>query len=448
MGKSLNVKLSPKQLIAYKYLTDKTTYEVYFGGSAGSAKSWLGCVWMLTQCVRYDEVRYLMARKEAKKTKETTLKTLFKAARFYHLYDHFTYNDQKGLVKFKGTNSEIVITDLARDPSDPDYDRLGSLELTSAFLDELPEIPFKAYDVIKTRVGRQSNDRHGILDKILSTSNPSKKWVYSYFYKRLKEGTLPEHIKVVLALPRDNMFLEKGYLRILDNITDDATRARLRDGNWEYDDNPNKLLQYEDILYIFENESLKGGNQYITCDVARFGRDKTVIMYWNGWRVEEIIVIPRGDLESVKKEIEELRSRFNVFKSNVIVDSDGLGAGLQDFGGYMGFVNNARPISTFIGQHKDNFNNLKSQCYFHLADKIRDGKVFVKKYGTSHEVKNSIIAELEQVQRDKSDEDGKVSVIPKKIMKENLGYSPDFSDAMMMRAYFDLKKISGSGYLI
>jgi len=79
---------------------------------------------------------------------------------------------------------------------------LGSLELTGAFLDEAPEIPFKAYDVIAhSRIGRQNNERHGLLKNILITSNPSKKWVYPYFYKKHREGKLPPHVKVVLGLP-------------------------------------------------------------------------------------------------------------------------------------------------------------------------------------------------------------------------------------------------------
>jgi len=120
MGKELQVLLNPRQKEAYDYLCDDVTEEVYFGGAAGVSKSWLGTTWIGINCSRYNEVRYLMARKEMKKTKETTLKTFFKAMRYYHLYDHFKYNDQKGLITFKDIGSEIVITDLTRDPKDPE----------------------------------------------------------------------------------------------------------------------------------------------------------------------------------------------------------------------------------------------------------------------------------------------------------------------------------------
>ena len=74
MVKDLQVLFNPKQLIAYNYLCDNITEEVYFGGAAGVSKSWLGTTWIGLNCSRYNEVRYLMARKEMKKTKETTIK--------------------------------------------------------------------------------------------------------------------------------------------------------------------------------------------------------------------------------------------------------------------------------------------------------------------------------------------------------------------------------------
>lgn len=439
---------SPKQLQAYNYLTDDVTSELFFGGSAYSAKSWLGVTWQLVQCVSYPEVTYGIARKELKKAKETTLLTFFKAARYYGLYDYFKYNEQKGLITFKGTGSQIKIIEMARKPDDPNYDKFGSLELTGLFIDEIAEIDETAYTVLITRVGRQNNLEHGILGKTMSTSNPTKKWAYRYFYKPYKEDRLRDDMKVILALPKDNMFGDKSYIKNqLENIKDEANRQRLLLGNWEFDDDSSKLIDYTDILYIFENRRLGGGNHYITCDVARYGRDKTVILYWNGWRVEEIHIIARGDLTKAKQQIEELRQRFGVSKSNVLIDADGLGAGLTDFGGYKGFMNNARAVHSGVGDKRDNYANIKSQCYFKLAENIREQKIYIEKFNLKQADVNFIIEELEQVKRDRADDDGKVRIQSKKDFMNALGRSPDFADAIAMRSYFDIQKGMG-GYLI
>ena len=255
-------------------------------------------------------------------------------------------------------------------------------------------------------------------------------------------------MKVVLALPKDNKFGDKNYIKNqLEGIRNESDRQRLLFGNWDFDDDTSRLIDYTDILYIFENKRQKGGNHYITTDVARFGRDKTVLIYWNGWRAEEIIVIARGDLVKVRTDIEELRRRYGVPKGNVLVDADGLGAGLADFGGYKGFVNNARPMFSGVADRRDNFANLKSQCYFKLADHITEQNIYVEKQGLTLNDTNHIIEELEQIKRDRADDDGKVRIQSKKDIIAALNRSPDFSDAIAMRSYFDLQ--SGfSGYLI
>jgi hypothetical protein len=52
--------------------------------------------------------------------------------------------------------------------------------------------------------------------------------------------------------------------------------------------------------------------------------------------------------------------------------------------------------------------------------------------------KQLIIEELEQVKQKDIDKDGKKSVIPKDQIKEILGRSPDYSDALTMREFFGL----------
>jgi len=50
-----------------------------------------------------------------------------------------------------------------------------------------------------------------------------------------------------------------------------------------------------------------------------------------------------------------------------------------------------------------------------------------------------MIEELEQVKRDKIDSDGKLTILSKEKVKELLGRSPDYSDALMMRMWFKFR---------
>jgi hypothetical protein len=55
------------------------------------------------------------------------------------------------------------------------------------------------------------------------------------------------------------------------------------------------------------------------------------------------------------------------------------------------------------------------------------------------DLKERIIEELEVVKQDKIDADGKKCVIKKDKVKELIGRSPDLSDMIMMRMYFELQ---------
>jgi len=83
------------------------------------------------------------------------------------------------------------------------------------------------------------------------------------------------------------------------------------------------------------------------------------------------------------------------------------------------------------------YQNLKTQCYFKLAEMIQNGEIFVTcADGT---IIDEMSKELEQVKRDKIDSDGKLSLLSKEKVKESIGRSPDYSDALMMRMYFCFK---------
>jgi len=87
------------------------------------------------------------------------------------------------------------------------------------------------------------------------------------------------------------------------------------------------------------------------------------------------------------------------------------------------------------------------KCYFKLADHIRNQDVYIERYGLPQKVISNIIEELEQIKRDRADEDGKVRIQSKRDIIAALNRSPDFSDALAMRAYFDLQE-GFTGYLI
>jgi hypothetical protein len=95
-------------------------------------------------------------------------------------------------------------------------------------------------------------------------------------------------MKFMQAFIQDNPFRENGYLERLERTSDKAKRERLFHGNWEYDDDPNALCNFDDIDAVFENDHLiakiQSEEYYLTCDVARLGSDKARIAVWKGFK--------------------------------------------------------------------------------------------------------------------------------------------------------------------
>jgi len=125
--------------------------------------------------------------------------------------------------------------------------------------------------------------------------------------------------------------------------------------------------------------------------------------------------------------------------SNTIVDEGGVGGGVVDILGCLGFVSNARPLPT--GEYDadgkeiiDNFDMLKSQCGFKLAEIVNSNGLYED---AEVDVQQRIIEQLEQLKQKSIDSDMKRGLMPKEEIVSNIGYSPDDMDNYIMRAYFE-----------
>lgn len=424
------ITLTQKQGEALKYLHDKVTTEVLFGGSAGGGKSYFGSFWLIYLCTTYDNIRCLMGRSKLDALKKTTLNTFFDVCKQFDILagEHYTYNASSNIITFFN-GSEIILKDLFLYPSDRNFDSLGSLEITAAFIDEANQVTEKAKQIVSSRL-RYKLDEYGLSPKLLMTCNPAKNWVYNDFYKPNKEGVMQPHRKFIQALVDDNKHISKHYKEQLLKL-DEISKQRLLYGNWEYDDSEDKLIDYNAILNTFSATHIADGKKYITADIARYGKDKTVIVLWNGLRAEQFKVMAVNSITEAAEQIRLMQSANGVPLANIVVDDDGVGGGVTDLLRCKGFVNNSKAL------RGENYRNLKTQCYYHLADKVNKGEVYIN--GSNIENKNAIVQELEQVRRKNFDKDSKLELISKDEVKAALGRSPDFADALAMRMFYEIK---------
>jgi len=422
------IQFHDKQKEALSYLAiDNECRQLLYGGSAGSGKSFLGCDWQIKRRLKYPGTRGLIGRAELKKLRLSTLATFFELCTKYNLIagKHFTYNGQDHVINwFNG--SQIILMDLADMPSDPDFGRFGSLEITDYFVDEASEVSEKCVNILNSRVRyKLINDN----PKGLLTCNPHKGWLYREFFDAQRNNSIRKDRRFIQALPTDNPHISPVYIESLQMLPD-IDRKRLLEGDWDYDETKDRLYEYDDLLRCFR-PSTTLGDKFITADIARMGDDRTVIVVWNNLHAEKFVVLKHKPINEVVDTINELIKNHSVRLSNVLVDEDGIGGGAKDYLHCKGFLNGSKSV-------RDNYMNLKSDCYFKLGELISSNAItFESTY------KDTIVKELEMIRREKIDSDGKLRVTNKEDLKKRHGISPDFADAIMMRAFYELKKNFG-----
>lgn len=410
-----------------------------------SGKTLLECFWIVFECLSYDGVGYALARKELSVLRKTVLLTLFNLLSYYNLVDgvDYKYYEQKNKLVFSN-GSEIFLIDMAYQPSDPLYTRFGGLELTSAAVDESNESDINAIGTLFTRCGWRKNYEYGIKKKMLETFNPDKGHVYSRYYIPYRDKIEGVSRKFIPALPSDN-----PHPAVQEWISDviaegDSSRIqRLVYGNFDYDDNPDNLVEYSAICDIFANDKVeKKGIKYISADLAMMGRDRFVGVYWHG----NVGTIEIDKLKSGGKEIEkDLRGmirKHGVYNSNVVSDADGLGNYLESY---------IRNIKPFRGNKRavnaKDYDNIKSECAWKLAEMINKREIkIICNDAQEQEIKQELSVCL---RRDNTDSDEqKKKLIKKPQMKKELGHSPDYFDVLLMKMVFHLTRGSGKKFAV
>jgi len=442
-----------KQLKAAEYWIDDTTEEILYGGAKGGGKSYLGATLIFGDALIYPETHYFIARKELIDLRKFTIPTIHEVFNSWgiKIEDYAKFNGQDNVFDLYN-GAKVYLISCSEMPSDPLFERFGSMQMTRGWEEEAGEIPENAHRNLSLSVGRWKNDVYGLKRKILITANPKKGWLKRDFIDLEKQGILPTNRKYIQALATDNVYLPEDYVNALRNEPDKVRRQRLWEGDWDYDEDKNSLINFDSLTDTFSNTIIKDGQKYLIVDVARQGRDSTVFSFWNGLELYRIERFEKQATNITEQKVKDFASAEKIPFSNIMIDEDGIGGGVVDhLFGVKGFTANSSPIPTAssirdrLSKVNSNlvprtvYSNLKTQCAYKLAELINEHKISI----SVPEYREIIIEELTSLLREKNiDSDGKKQIIPKEKVKEDLGRSPDVGDTLIYRAWFEIKKES------
>lgn len=259
-------------------------------------------------------------------------------------------------------------------------------------------------------------------------------------------GKLEENIKLLASDP--------NYIANLAQ-QDEEQRGRDLGGNWDIRAGGDDIISRTDMETFFslpmniESE----GRKRVSCDVAFTGGDSLVMWLWNGWHIEDLFVC-RNNAKSTVELVKSKLIEWGVREEDMTYDLNGLG---QVFKGFfpsaLPFNNMAAPLPRNSAEKnviKSLFGNLKSECAYMFACKLKEGGLSInkdlldRKYnGDGFEkmpLRQILLRERKSIRQNEESADKSFTLITKKRMKQYVGHSPDYIEAMLMVMIFELKK--------
>ena len=200
-----------KQLEAHTLLKDNRI--VLYGGAVRGAKSFWGCLEVITFCLEHPRSRWLMLRKTLPVLKSTLLKTFRENFLEKGLSRYVKSFPENSLVLTWNNGSQILFMSENYD-DDKELNRFKGLEINGAFIDEVNEIQEVTFNKIIERAGSWFHSP-GCPTKIMMSCNPAGNWVKKRFYDKWKENQLPDGQKYIQAKIYDNPYVPEDYMQSL-----------------------------------------------------------------------------------------------------------------------------------------------------------------------------------------------------------------------------------------
>lgn len=214
-------------------------------------------------------------------------------------------------------------------------------------------------------------------------------------------------------------------------------------GNWniELSDDEDCCITYAEANSVVMNDPQVNGDKWITCDLADVGKDNTVLLYWNGFNIEDIRIITNSTGRRNAEEIILFAKEHDVADTHIIYD----GTGARYMRDYIPDAIEYYSASGSRGMYGRMYNRLKDVCYSRFVEMVKRGYISMSDEVANKEYKhqklrlqtnilNEFIEEC-QVIRFKEGFGGKKSLLSKKEMNAKLGKerSMDITDPCAMR---------------
>jgi len=382
-------------------------YKLY-GGAMGGGKTWALCAEAIALSCDYPGNRGYICRHTSVSFQRTTFLTLDGMLQKTDLVEQH-YKSSPAYYLFKN-GSRIYYGGLGDDLSA--IDKLKSMELGWFAIDEASETTESYFLMLCSRLRLQ---RPGIRYFGLMGTNPDPGWLKHRFI----DQKLYNHL-FIPALPKDNEDLPSDYVKELEEVFPPEWQKRFIKGDWSAFEGTANVFPYQAILNAFEAKLKPGEPIEIGVDIARYGKNETVISLRRGGKVELLDTIAKSDLMYVVGKIIQRKKEYN--PSKVKVDADGMGAGPVD---------RLKELKVKIieihggakAKNEERFANKKAEIHWGFRERLLAGTVDLP-----DDLK--LKAQLTSIEY-KIRSSGQLEIVSKEEMKKKDIESPDRAEAVI-----------------
>lgn len=344
-------------------------------------------------------------------------------------------------ISFKN-GSEILMLTADADNIKKEAKNLMGFGATVIVIDESSLIPDSMYGKILRMVGGVRNG------KIVQLGNPFENNHFGKCFGGITKNGIFQATRYYCISVNWKMAMNEGRLtkEFLDEAREDMTEldwlifyeVKFPEGGAE-----DALIPRAWITIAVNQKGCEGSFRQTGLDVARFGRDKTILIFRKGGEVKAINQTQKMDTMEVagwtRPQLDEYRPDRHC------TDVIGLGAGVHDRLDEVQMEEDCKwseceLIPLNIGESptdsdsKKKFANLRAQVFWHLRSLFKpDEKTGQSQISIPDDPE--LKKQLEEI-RYKYSSERKIKIEPKDEMKKRLGYSPDKADALAM-AFWD-----------
>lgn len=401
------------------FWTTPSRIKVLYGGR-GSGKSYSAAthVMMASREVKLNILCLRQLQNSIRQSIYTLIKDLIYQAGFQ---DEFQFTIAE--IRHIHTGSVFKFMGISRN-----VDEIKSTEnIDICYIEEAHSLTKDQWDIISPTIRKEHSE-------IIILFNPQHRndFVFQTFVEKEQPNSivrkinydenpyLSETLKAVIEADKKNDYEEYMYIY----------EGKPREGD------DRSLFAYSDIESAMDGDMQgvdKTGVYTIACDVARYGKDKSITTIREGFVISDLREFKDYSTMEFATVIDN-QYRRGKQPDGVMVDTIGVGAGVYDKLKQMGVRGLVEANVSMKAEEEKVYYNKRAEMYFNLKHFIEQGG----KIPNDKELKEELLA----ITYFYNQANGKIQLISKDDIKEVIGRSPDKSDSVALHFFRKVRPIS------